>query len=141
MTATSTHELTVADVGNVQVTVSTFGEGHPVLLLHGGGGPMTVTGWAEQFAQARPVHAITPIHPGFSDTPRPTALNGIRGLAALYYALLVELDLHDVTVVGNSIGGWVAAELALLGSPRVSGYVLVDAVGIEVPGHPVPNFL
>jgi pimeloyl-ACP methyl ester carboxylesterase len=56
----------------------------------------------------------------------------------VYAALLEDLDLHDVTVIGNSVGGWITAELAVLGSDRVSGYILVDAVGIEVPGHPVP---
>jgi len=44
-----------------------------------------------------------------------------------------------VTVVGNSIGGWIAAELALLGSDRISGVVLVNAAGIHVPGHPVAD--
>ena len=42
-------------------------------------------------------------------------------------------------MIGNSIGGWIAAELALLGSPRVRATVLVDAVGIEVEGHPVTD--
>jgi pimeloyl-ACP methyl ester carboxylesterase len=42
--------------------------------------------------------------------------------------------------VGNSIGGWIAAEMALLHSPRVSAAVLADAAGIEVPGHPVADF-
>ena len=72
--------------------------------------------------------------------PRPEALNSIGGLAALYNALLDQLDLQDVTVIGNSIGGWITAEIALLKSPRVSGIVLIDAVGIEVPGHPVADF-
>jgi pimeloyl-ACP methyl ester carboxylesterase len=43
-------------------------------------------------------------------------------------ALLDQLELADVTVVDNSIGGWIAAEMAILGSARVSSYVLVDAV-------------
>ncbi len=72
--------------------------------------------------------------------PRPEALDSIAGLAALYQALLDQLDLTDVTVIGNSIGGWITAEIALLKSPRVSGIVLIDAVGIEVPGHPVADF-
>ena len=58
----------------------------------------------------------------------------------LFRSLLGQLDLQDVTVIGNSIGGWIAAEIALLESPRVSGLVLIDAVGIEVPGHPVADF-
>ncbi len=123
-----------------QVTFSERGEGHPVLLLHGGGGPLTVVPWAERFAAAEPVRVITPTHPGFAGTAHPEGLDSIAGLAATYVALLDALDLHDVTVVGNSIGGWIAAEMAVLGSDRVSGYVLVNAVGIAVPGHPVADF-
>jgi pimeloyl-ACP methyl ester carboxylesterase len=93
--------------------------------------------FAELFANTHPAWVITPIHPGFGGTARPTELHTIRELAALYVALL---DLSDVTVVGNSIGGWIAAELGLLESPRVSGVILVDAVGIEVPGHPIADF-
>jgi pimeloyl-ACP methyl ester carboxylesterase len=66
-------------------------------------------------------------------------LTTVGGLAALYVALLDNLELEDVTVIGNSIGGWIAAELALLNSPRVSGLVLLDAVGIEVDGHPIAD--
>ena len=49
------------------------------------------------------------------------------------------MNVWDVTVIGNSMGGWVAAELALLNSPRVSGAILINAVGIEVEGHPVTD--
>jgi pimeloyl-ACP methyl ester carboxylesterase len=134
------HSLTVPGVGAVELTVTERGQGHPVLLLHGGGGPLTVNPWADRLAGAEPARVLTPVHPGFNATPRPAALDSIAGLAATYVALLDALDLEDVTVVGNSIGGWITAEMALLRSPRVSGYVLVDAVGIEVPGHPVADF-
>ncbi|BCY09157.1 alpha/beta fold hydrolase [Actinoplanes sp. L3-i22] len=134
------HALTVAGIGAVELTVTERGQGHPVLLLHGGGGPLTVNPWADRLAEAEPARVLTPVHPGFNGTARPAALDTIGGLAATYVALLDALDLENVTVVGNSIGGWITAEMALLHSPRVSGYVLVDAVGIEVPGHPVPDF-
>src|SRR5437879_13851705 len=39
----------------------------------------------------------------------PRHLTSIAGLAALYVKLLDQLDLHDVTIIGNSIGGWNAA--------------------------------
>ena len=45
-----------------------------------------------------------------------------------------------MTVIGNSIGGWITAEIALLPSPLVSGIVLINAVGLDVPGHPVADF-
>jgi pimeloyl-ACP methyl ester carboxylesterase len=54
--------------------------------------------------------------------------------------LLDQLYLADVTIIGNSIGGWIAAEMGLLAPPRVTGVILVDAVGIQVPGHPIADF-
>jgi pimeloyl-ACP methyl ester carboxylesterase len=111
-----------------------------VLLLHGGAGPLSVAGFADLLAAAGPVRVITPTHPGFGGTPRPETLTSPRGLAAVYAALIDQLDLADVIVVGNSIGGWIAAELAVLGSSRISSLVLVDAVGVEVPAHPIVDF-
>jgi pimeloyl-ACP methyl ester carboxylesterase len=136
----SAHEVTLDGIGTIPVTLSDRGEGRPFLLLHGGGGPLTVSGFADRLAAEKPARVITPTHPGFAGTPRPDTLATVRGLAAVYAALLAELDAVDVTVVGNSIGGWIAAELALLDTKRVSGLVLVDAVGIEVPGHPIADF-
>jgi pimeloyl-ACP methyl ester carboxylesterase len=137
---TTIRTVALADIGPVDVTVSEYGDGPPFLLLHGGGGPDTVTGFAELFAMTHHVRVIVPTHPGFGGTARPAALTSIPGLAALYVALIDQLGADDVTVIGNSIGGWITAEMALLASPRISGAVLVDAVGIEVPGHPIADF-
>ena len=122
------------------ITVTERGNGRPVLVLHGGGGPGTVEPWADHLAATAGVRVLTPYHPGFGGTDRPDDLTTIAGLADRYVALLDERDLDDVTVVGNSIGGWIAAEMAVRNPRRVRGYVLVDAVGIEVPGHPVADF-
>ncbi len=137
---TTVHAVNLDGIGPVDVTIDEYGEGQPFLLLHGGGGPATVGGFAELLATTHPARAIIPVHPGFSGTPRPEPLHTVAGLAALYAALLDQLKLNDVTVVGNSIGGWIAAEMALLKSPRVSGIILIDAVGVQVPGHPVADF-
>jgi pimeloyl-ACP methyl ester carboxylesterase len=109
------------------------------LLLHGGAGPQSVAGFAQLLGQSDHTRVFTPTHPGFGGTPRPDRLHDVTGLAALYTRLLDDLGLEDVTVIGNSVGGWIAAEMALLQSPRISGLVLLDAVGIEVEGHPVAD--
>jgi pimeloyl-ACP methyl ester carboxylesterase len=137
---TTTRSVSLDGAGPVDVTFTEYGEGQPFLLLHGGGGPDTVARFGELLASSRPARVIVPVHPGFGGTPRPEALTTIGGLAALYVALLDELGLEDVTVAGNSIGGWIAAEMGLLASPRVSGIILIDPCGIEVPGHPVADF-
>lgn len=140
MGTTTQYTVKSDGIGPVEVSVAEHGSGQPFLLLHGGAGPQSVTGFAEKFAAAHDVRVLTPTHPGFGGTARPEALATVSGLAALYGALLDQLDLADVTVIGNSMGGWITAEIALLKSPRVSGIVLIDAVGIEVPGHPVADF-
>jgi len=138
---TSNYTVTVktGTVG-LDVSVSDRGDGRPFLLLHGGAGPQSVIGFADLLAGERPARVLVPTHPGFSGTPRPESLHTVRGLAAVYVTLLDELELSDVTVIGNSIGGWIAAEMALLGSERISHTIIVDGVGIEVPGHPIADF-
>lgn len=138
--ATPEQRVMTIDVEGVPITVTRVGGGSPVLLLHGGGGPMTVLPWGGAFAAAREAEVIVPVHPGFSGTARPESLQTAGGLAELYVRMLDVLELEGVTVVGNSIGGWVAAEIACLNSPRVAGVVLVDAVGLVVPGHPYADF-
>ncbi|UQU61749.1 alpha/beta hydrolase [Couchioplanes caeruleus] len=124
----------------MSVTLHESGSGHPFLLLHGGAGPVSVAGFADRLAAARPARVLVPTHPGFNGTPRPGDLTDVPGLARLYAGLLEERGLTGVTVVGNSIGGWIAAEMAALASPRVSSVVIVNGVGLEVPGHPVADF-
>ncbi|SEG74691.1 Pimeloyl-ACP methyl ester carboxylesterase [Actinacidiphila yanglinensis] len=109
------------------------------LLLHGGGGPQTVAPFARQLADQRRCRVITPVHPGFGGTPRPDWLTDPGGLAEVHAALLDALDVRDVTVAGNSLGGWIAAEMAVLESDRTAGFVIVNGVGIRVPGHPVAD--
>jgi pimeloyl-ACP methyl ester carboxylesterase len=140
MTTSATLTITPGGVGPVAVSYSDRGTGRAMLLLHGGAGPQSVTAFADLLAEAERARVIAPVHPGFAGTDRPAGLDSPSGLARLYVALLDELGLADVTVIGNSIGGWIAAEIALTGSARIGGLVLVDAVGIEVPGHPVADF-
>jgi pimeloyl-ACP methyl ester carboxylesterase/quercetin dioxygenase-like cupin family protein len=150
---TSTRTVTVDGIGAVPVTFSDtgsssdLGQHQTVLLLHGGAGPRSMTGFADLLsARAR---VIVPVHPGFDGTPRPAQLASVRELAAVYVQLVRDLNLSSVTVVGNSVGGWIAAELALAestqsaegagGASPVSSVVLVDAAGLQIDGAPVPD--
>jgi pimeloyl-ACP methyl ester carboxylesterase len=127
------------DGTSVPVTLTDRGSGSPVVLLHGGGGPLTVEGFADLFA-ATGRRVITPVHPGFGGTDRPDVLTTVAGLARLYAGLIETMDLTDVTVVGNSIGGWIAAEIAVAGSSWISHVVLVDAVGLQLDEFPIVDF-
>ncbi len=114
------------------------GAGRPVMVLHGGGGPGSVLGLSSALATDHRV--LTPTIPGFEGTPRPDDCRTVADVARRYLEVLAEADLHDVVIVGSSVGGWIAAEMALQDAAgRVGGLVLVNAVGIEVPGHPITD--
>ena len=115
--------------GTVPVTLSDQGQGRPFLILHGGAGAGSMSGLAQ--ALSKNGRAIVPTHPGFDGEPRPQGFASINDLALAYLALIERLDLTDVVLVGNSAGGWIAAEMALRHPPRIAGLVLLNAVGID----------
>ncbi|TDU82564.1 pimeloyl-ACP methyl ester carboxylesterase [Kribbella voronezhensis] len=125
--------------GSVELTFQDRDRTRPYLLLHGGGGVATMAGFADLLAERTHSRVLLPTHPGFAGTPKPETLTSVAELAHVYVAMLEQLDLTDVTVIGNSFGGWLAAEIALQHSPRISSVVIVDAIGIEVDGHPITD--
>ncbi|GAA4775933.1 hypothetical protein GCM10023200_05740 [Actinomycetospora chlora] len=133
-------EVVLAD--GLRLHVDDVGAGRPVLLLHGGGGPASVAGLSAVLTGLG-LRVLTPTIPGFDGTDRPAGLRSVDDLARTYRRLLDDLDLTDVTVVGSSVGGWVAARMALEervhATRRVRDVVLVNAVGIAVPGHPITD--
>ena len=130
-----TRRETFAD--GLTVRVDEQGGGRPMLVLHGGGGPQTVSGLAKALSER--AYVLVPTHPGFAGEPRPEWFDSIDDLALSYLDLLERLDLRDVLVIGSSMGGWIASAMAVHNSTRLSGLVLVDAAGIQVDGHPIAD--
>jgi len=123
---------------DVEVTVDRQGQGRPVLLLHGGGGPPSMGPLPS--ALSEDFEVIAPVHPGFAGTHRPEWYTGIDDIALTYLQLLEQRDLHDVLVIGSSVGGWIASEMAVREHERITGTVLVNAVGIDVDGIELADF-
>ncbi len=121
------------------LTVAEAGAGRPALILHGGGGPATVAMIAGHLAGT--MHTITPTHPGWNGTERPDWCTGVDDLALAYLHHLADRDLRDVLVIGSSLGGWIGAEMAVRDfAGRITGLVLIDGVGVEIPGEPMADF-
>ncbi|MDA4122740.1 MAG: alpha/beta hydrolase [Thaumarchaeota archaeon] len=113
----------------VSLNVNDQGQGRAFLILHGGAGPGSVSGLAN--ALSKSARAVVPTYPGFNGEPRPDWFASVDDLALANLALIEKLGLSKVVVIGNSIGGWIASEIALRHSPRVAGMVLLNAVGID----------
>jgi pimeloyl-ACP methyl ester carboxylesterase len=135
MTTTTINDLYADDL---QVTIDQQGEGRPLLLLHGGGGPPSMGPLPS--ALAKDFDVIAPVHPGFAGTPRPDWFTGIDDIALTYLQLLEQRNLRDVLIVGSSVGGWIASEMAVREHQRISGMVLLNAVGIDVEGVELADF-
>ncbi len=112
------------------LTITRKGDGPPLLLLHGGSGPLEgMPFWSDL---TRDFDVIAPTHPGFAATPSPYDCDTVDDLAYLYLDLMDRLDIRDAVLMGFSIGGWIAAEIAVKSTARLSRMILVDAVGIKV---------
>jgi pimeloyl-ACP methyl ester carboxylesterase len=79
---------------DLEVTIDQQGEGRPILLVHGGGGPPSMGALPSALSQDYAV--VAPVHPGFAGTPRPEWYVGIDDIALTYLQLLEQEDLHDV---------------------------------------------
>jgi pimeloyl-ACP methyl ester carboxylesterase len=131
----------IDEIADSELKVVAEGEGRPALVLHGGGGPATVAKISQHLAASGRFGALTPTHPGWNGAPRPDSIASIPDLARLYLGWLDDRGLRDVLVLGSSIGGWIAAEMAAHDQDgRLSGLVLLDAVGIEVDGEELTDF-
>lgn len=75
---------------------------------------------------------IAPSHPGFGHSPDSQFIDTVDDLSYLYLDMLAELNLRDVVVVGCSLGGWIAAEMAVKSSERIGQLILIAPVGIKV---------
>ena len=129
--------LRVSFADSLTVRIDERGSGCPILVLHGGAGPQSVAGLAA--ALSGQAHVLTPTHPGFEGEPRPEWFDNIDDIALTYLELLERFDLQNVLVVGSSVGGWITSAMAVHNTSRLSGLVLLDAVGIQVDGHPVAD--
>jgi pimeloyl-ACP methyl ester carboxylesterase len=124
---------------DLPITFTESGSGRIVLLLHGGGGPFTVQSIATHLSET--MHVILPTHPGWNGTERPAWLSTVPDLARAYIQMLKSQGYQDVLVIGSSLGGWVAAEMALQDDTHLlTGLAIIDGTGVEVPGQPIRDF-
>jgi pimeloyl-ACP methyl ester carboxylesterase len=137
MAEATTSTLTIRDC---RIRVMRGGRGQPLLFLHGGGG---AGGWLPFMAKlSQRFDVIVPEHPGFGASDTPAWLDTIGDLANFYLEFLDQLGLNGAHLVGSSIGGWIAADLAVRNATRLASLTLVGAAGIHVPGVPqVDTFL
>jgi pimeloyl-ACP methyl ester carboxylesterase len=120
------------------VRLQRAGSGVPLLFLHGISGLDQPPPFLEMLAARYEV--LAPSHPGWDGSEGLEHVDDIRDLALFYFDLLDELGLEAVHVVGHSLGGMLAAELAALDGSYVRRLVLSNPLGLWLDEEPLPDF-
>jgi pimeloyl-ACP methyl ester carboxylesterase len=107
--------------------------GPPLLLIHGANPVSPNAPFLAELAEHREV--IAPSHPGFGASTRPPDFDTMYDLVNLYLDVLDCLPDEKVHIAGFSFGGWIAAELAVAGHPKLGRLILVDPVGVKLGGR------
>jgi pimeloyl-ACP methyl ester carboxylesterase len=120
-------------VDGTRINTIELGEGTPLLFIHGLSGSWP--NWLEQLPVLAAEHRVIAVDlPGFGSSPMPEHDISISRYARLLDGLLAQLGLDAVAVVGNSMGGFIGAELAIAFPQRVERLVLISAAGISTLG-------
>src|SRR3989449_1331564 len=119
--------LTVQDV---QLECIERGHGRPILWLHGEEGLDPEAPVLDRLATHG--RLLAPSHPGFGHSPEAASIDAVDDLAYLYLDLLAQQDARDAVVIGCSLGGWIAAEMAVKCTERVARLILIAPLGIKV---------
>jgi len=117
-------------VNGIRVDLIERGKGRPLLFLHPGIGIESTAPVLDRLAER--AHVLAPSHPGFGTSDLPQWMTTVDDLSYFYLDLMDALDLRDALVVGVSFGAWIAAEIAVKSTARISRLVMANAVGIKV---------
>jgi pimeloyl-ACP methyl ester carboxylesterase len=129
------------DVNGYAVTIAETGAGEPLLYLHGFADiHASTTDWLPfHRVLADSIRIVAPAHPGCANSAENEEIDTIEDLVFHYLRVIDALDLGDLHLAGASIGGWVAAELAIRIPERVRSLALVGPCGLYVEHAPITD--
>ena len=121
------------DIDGVDTVVKVVGQGPAVLSLHGAA---TLEGYAWAAALADRFRVYLPFHPGFGESAPAPHITGMQDIVVHTLRLLDALELDHPHLVGHSMGGWMATEIAAVAGERFRKLVLNAPAGLNDADHP-----
>jgi pimeloyl-ACP methyl ester carboxylesterase len=131
-------ELKTVSTRHVPVRYYEGGTGAPLVFLHGAGGLDMDLGFLDSLAER--FHVYAPLVPGYGDSEECPALHDMLDFTLHTWDVVAALGLKDPLLVGFSMGGMIASEMAALAPNDVSRLALIAPAGLWLDDHPVPDF-
>jgi len=121
----------------IKLQVREAGRGAPLVFLHGAGGLFPQEPLLDALAER--FHVFAPVWPGFGAEPGEELLEDMLDFALHGWDVLEALGLERPVLVGHSLGGMIAAEMAALNNAGIEQLVLVAPAGVWLDAHPIPD--
>ena len=128
---------TTLELRGTRIRMLRGGSGPPLIVLHGASGHIGWLPFLERLSQRFDV--LAPEHPGFGTSDDPPWLDRPSDLAWFYLDMIDALKIAGVHLIGTSLGGWIAAELAIRNTSQLASLTLVGAVGITANGAAIDD--
>ena len=125
-------EETFLTVKGCRIRLRRSGSGPSMVYLHGADGAALIAPFMTKLSEQYDL--LVPEHPGYGQSEEIDWLENIHDLAYFYLDLFDHLKLGEIHLVGSSIGGWLAMEIAVRNPERIRSMTLVGPAGIRAPG-------
>jgi pimeloyl-ACP methyl ester carboxylesterase len=127
----------VATAKGTRCRVLEGGSGAPLVFFHGAGGLLPDNPFLDRLAQR--YHVLAPEWPGYGDSTGEELLEDMLDFTLHGWDLVEALGLRQPHLVGHSMGGMIAAEMACLAPREVGKLVLAAPAGLWLDAHPIPD--
>ncbi|HVJ54151.1 MAG TPA: alpha/beta hydrolase [Aliidongia sp.] len=130
-------ELKTIATPHVPVRYFEGGSGNPLVFFHGAGGLTAQDPLLVKLAERH--HVYAPLLPGYGDSEEAPALRDMLDMTLHGWDVIGALGLEDPIIVGHSMGGMIAAEMAAVAPNDVSRLALICPSGLWLEDHPIPD--
>jgi pimeloyl-ACP methyl ester carboxylesterase len=130
-------ELKTVETRRVPVRYFEAGQGEPLVYMHGAGGLDLDQNFLE--ALSGKFHVYAPLLPGYGDSEECAELRDMLDFTLHSWDVVDALGVRDPILVGFSMGGMIASEMAAVAPRDVSRLTLIAPAGLWLEDHPVPD--
>jgi len=123
--------------GKFSVEMYEHGRGEPLLFIHGAGGLTGTDLFLEELGKS--FHVYAPHFPGYGESTGSEHIDDVIDAALFFNELMDDGGIESAHIVGHSMGGMIAAEIAALDNSRVRKLVLAASAGLWLDEHPIPD--